>query len=73
MLDLDKNDTVVDPQVPSENIDKDDETGPSSSTGPHGHAKVCPPPSPADFQKAKSHEDKYMIVFEYYLCKADSK
>eukprot|EP00942_MAST-04A_sp_MAST-4A-sp1_P006964 g6964.t1 len=65
------NDTVVDPQDPSENIDKDDETGPSSSTGPHGHAKVCPPPSPADFQKAKSHEDKYMIMFEYFLCKAD--
>ena len=73
ITDSDKNDTVVDPQDPSENIDKDDETGPSSSTGPHGHAKVCPPPSPADFQKAKSHEDKYMIVFEYYLCKADSK
>ena len=38
ITDSDKNDKVVDPQVPSENIDKDDETGPSSSTGPHGHA-----------------------------------
>lgn len=54
ITDIDKNDIVVEPQLPSEKIDKDNKTEPSSPTVSHGHTTTGPATQAAHAETSNS-------------------